>query len=87
MILRVSPSELAGTVLAPPSKSVTQRLLAASLLAQGTSRIEGLSESDDCTAALGAVAALGGEIELGEDAVEVTGCTGRPRLRSGSVAI
>jgi 3-phosphoshikimate 1-carboxyvinyltransferase len=86
MILRVSPSELAGTVLTPPSKSVTQRLLAASLLAQGTSRIEGLSESDDCTAALGAVAALGGEIELGEDAVEVTGCAGRPRPRSGSVA-
>ncbi len=28
MILRISPSELSGSVLAPPSKSVTQRLLA-----------------------------------------------------------
>jgi len=86
MILRVSPSELSGSVPAPPSKSVTQRLLAAALLASGTSRIEGLSESDDCTAALAATAALGAEIELGEDAITVLGCAGKPRPRGASIS-
>ena len=73
MILRVSPSRLSGVVHAPPAKSVMQRLLAAALLADGDTWIHNPSEADDCTAAMGVVAGLGAEIELGESSIKVRG--------------
>lgn len=84
MILRVRPSILSGTVFAPPSKSVMQRLIAGSLLADGASMLHRPSESDDCTAALGAAAALGAEIELGDDAIRITGVAGTIAPRTDS---
>ena len=83
MILRVRPSMLSGTVFAPPSKSVMQRVVAGALLADGASMLHHPSESDDCTAALATAAALGAEIELGEDAIRITGVAGQlaPRTK------
>jgi 3-phosphoshikimate 1-carboxyvinyltransferase len=82
MILRVRPSFLKGTVFAPPSKSVMQRLIAGALLADGASMLHRPSESDDCTAALATAAGLGAEIELGDDAIRITGVAGTlaPRM-------
>ncbi|MGY8941751.1 MAG: 3-phosphoshikimate 1-carboxyvinyltransferase [Flavobacteriales bacterium] len=73
MILRVWPSTLKGTVHAPASKSVMQRLIAGALLADGTSTIHHISESDDCTSALLMAAQLGADIEIGENTVRITG--------------
>lgn len=81
MILRVSPSRLSGVVHAPPAKSVMQRLLAAALLADGDTWIHNPSEADDCTAAMGVVAGLGAEIELGETSIKVRGTGGRLQPR------
>lgn len=76
MIIRVAPSTLRGEVQAPPSKSVMQRLVAGALLAQGTSTLHNISQSDDCTAALLLAAQLGAEIELDEESVRITGVGG-----------
>ena len=87
MILRVSPAPLTGTVVAPASKSVMQRLLAGALLGEEPMMIHSPSDSDDCTAALGTIAQLGAEVELGESAVQVTGNGPRLTPRSGEVNV
>lgn len=55
----VYPSEPAGTVAAPPSKSMAHRLLICAGLALGRTRIEGVSPSQDVLATLDCLAALG----------------------------
>lgn len=82
VIIRVSPSTLSGEVLAPPSKSVMQRLVAGALLAKGTSTLHNISQSDDCTASLMLAAQLGAEIELGENSVVIKGTGGALSPRS-----
>lgn len=72
MILKVSPSTLSGSVQAPSSKSLSIRLIAASLLANTPSKLLNISECDDCTHALGLAAGLGAEIELGSNGVIIT---------------
>lgn len=83
MTITVWPSQLAGSVHAPASKSVMQRLVAGALLSHGTSTLHNLSEADDCTAALMMAAQLGAEIELGENHVSIVGTDGDPRTREG----
>jgi 3-phosphoshikimate 1-carboxyvinyltransferase len=63
MTITVHRSKVQGTVQAPPSKSETQRLLAAALLAKGTSIIRYPSRSDDALAAMGIIRVLGARIE------------------------
>ena len=77
MIIRVSPSTLRGEVQAPPSKSVMQRLVAGALLAEGTSTLHNISQSDDCTASLMLASQLGAEIEIGEQRVSIVGTGGK----------
>jgi 3-phosphoshikimate 1-carboxyvinyltransferase len=64
---------LQGEVCAPPSKAYTQRMLIASALAHGTSKISGPLVSDDTEAALRAVKALGAKVEAKEDCWTVEG--------------
>jgi len=52
----------------PGSKSLTNRALLCAALAEGTSRLDGILLADDTRAMLGAVAALGAQVELDEDA-------------------
>ncbi len=77
MIIRVSPSTLRGEVQAPPSKSVMQRLVAGALIADGTSTLDNISQSDDCTASLMLASQLGAKIEIGEQRVSIIGTGGR----------
>src|SRR3990172_13323229 len=55
---------LKGEVCAPPSKSYTQRILIASSLSSGTSKISGPLVSDDTEATLRAVKALGAKMNV-----------------------
>jgi 3-phosphoshikimate 1-carboxyvinyltransferase len=87
MILRVSPSKLRGTIVAPPSKSVAQRAIAAAAMAPGASMIRRIGDCDDVTALLGAVAALGAEVELGEQDVRISGFGGIPVPRMSVISL
>jgi len=73
MSITVHRSKVQGAVMAPPSKSQTQRLLAASLLARGTSIIRNPSRSDDGLAAMGIVRILGATINDQGDHLSVKG--------------
>jgi len=65
----IKPKEtLKGEVCAPPSKSYTQRMLIASSLSSGASKISGPLVSDDTEATLRAVKALGAKVK------ETKGC-------------
>lgn len=61
-----SPSRASGTVSAPPSKSFAHRLLICAALADGESRIERISESDDIAATLTCLRTLGTRINVSE---------------------
>lgn len=73
MKVEVFPSQLAGTAAVPGSKSVAQRLMAAALLARGTSIIHAYPQSDDCTAVKKVVQTLGAVVEEKNGALHVRG--------------
>ena len=62
--VRIEPSAARGTVAAPPSKSMAHRALICAALAPGKSRIENLAMSEDIKATVGALRALGADIEI-----------------------
>jgi 3-phosphoshikimate 1-carboxyvinyltransferase len=74
MLRSVEPAFIRGIVKAPPSKSMTQRAIAAAMLAGGESFIKNPSYCDDCLAAMSIAVGLGAGIEPGPDYLKVTGC-------------
>ena len=91
--LEVGPrATMSGRVRLPGSKSLTNRLLLLSILAEGETVLENVLDSDDIQAMLGAMRALGvtHEVEAEEGVpgalrVKVVGCAGAPpALRRGS---
>ncbi len=84
MRVTIHPSKAIGTVAAPPSKSMAHRLLIAGALADGKSTIRGIHLSQDISATLRCLKALGAEYELNGDTVTIGGC--KPNLlRKGTV--
>ncbi|VCU69010.1 3-phosphoshikimate 1-carboxyvinyltransferase [Pigmentiphaga humi] len=73
-----------GTVALPGSKSISNRVLLLSALAEGTTRLSGLLDSDDTRVMLAALRALGIEVEQGArpDEVLVTGAQRFPQQRA-----
>lgn len=69
------PSELNGTVSAPASKSMTQRAIAAALLATGESIIRNPSYCDDCLAAMSIAVGLGARVEPEPGLLRITGAS------------
>lgn len=69
------PSELNGTIKAPSSKSMTQRAIAAALLANGESIIRNPSYCDDSLAAMSIAVGLGARVEPEPDLLRITGST------------
>ena len=60
MKVTFTPSNLSGTISAPPSKSMAHRMLICGGLSYGNiSTIQGISDSDDVTATLRCLEALG----------------------------
>ena len=73
MKIKITPSTADGTVFAPPSKSMAHRLLISAFLADGESVISPVSFSNDISATVDAVCALGGKIERDNETVYVHG--------------
>jgi len=71
MDIRVNPSHISGTVAAPPSKSLTQRAVAAGLLAGGTTVIRYPSFCNDSLAAIRMAESLGALISTTDDIITV----------------
>ena len=63
MTARIRPGPPpAGTLAAPPSKSMAHRAVLCGALAEGESRLSGLAHSQDIDATLAAAAALGAQV-------------------------
>jgi 3-phosphoshikimate 1-carboxyvinyltransferase len=69
----IVPSFLKGEVTAPPSKSMTQRAIAAALLSDTESTILNPSGCEDSKAALGIAASMGAEIQTGLKKLKMKG--------------
>ena len=76
-------SRLRGTVRVPGDKSASHRALLVSALAEGTSRIVGLSPGDDVRATAVIVERLGATVDAAGDHVVVTGAAGALHAASG----
>ncbi len=73
MTVTIHPSRAKGEVFAPPSKSMAHRLLICAALSSGTSRIRGISDSDDVRATLRCLEGLSIPYEISGDQVTVWG--------------
>ena len=69
----VDPSAVNGKVKAPASKSMTQRAIAAALLAEGQSIIHNPSYCDDSLAAMSIAVGLGARVDPHVDKIDITG--------------
>lgn len=69
----ITPSTLKGEVTIPPSKSAAHRAIFCAAMASGTSRLLGITLSDDISATISAVRAMGASVIIGEDRVIVDG--------------
>ena len=83
MTITVAPCVLKGKVAAPPSKSFAHRMLICASLAQGTSQLRGIGESEDVLATVACLRQLGAEIRIENGNAEVRG--GIPENASGTV--
>jgi 3-phosphoshikimate 1-carboxyvinyltransferase len=72
----VEPSKVNGQLEAPPSKSMTQRAIAAAMLAEGQSIIINPSYCDDSLAAMSIAVSLGARVEPDVKEIRITGCRG-----------
>lgn len=80
MILKITPSSVAGTVAVPGSKSHTIRAIAGALLAEGTSIVRSPLLSFDTASTLAAAVEMGAKSEKFADRWEITGCAGAPAV-------
>lgn len=67
MIVKIKPSVLSGSIVAPASKSSMQRACAAALLSEGASEISNPGKSNDDLAALDVIQKLGARVVNNED--------------------
>lgn len=67
------PGEIRGTIQAPASKSMTQRAIAAAVLATGESLLRHPSYCDDALAAMSIAAGLGARVEPEPETLKITG--------------
>ncbi|MCD7712162.1 MAG: 3-phosphoshikimate 1-carboxyvinyltransferase, partial [Firmicutes bacterium] len=85
MRVKIGKSSLHGNVVCPPSKSVAHRMLICAGLSDGTSVIKGVSKSDDMTATMNVLSALGVEFSRDGDILTVVG-NGLSQIPDGNIA-
>ena len=86
MTVDIRPGHAAGTVIAPPSKSVAHRLLICAGLAEGQSVVRNVAFSEDILATLDVLKAMGAKIETAGDTVTITGCDARRARYPGRIS-
>ena len=82
MKVTISKGKAKGAVQAPPSKSMAHRLLICAGLAQGTSVVHGIAESEDVLATIDCLKSLGAKCERDGETITITGtdvCSARPQ--------
>lgn len=81
----IEPSALKGNIKAPSSKSMTQRAIAAALLADGESIIHNPSYCDDSLAAMSMAVGLGARVEPQVNELKINGSAilKEPKLNCG----
>jgi len=81
----LEPSGITGKIKAPASKSMTQRAIAAALLANGQSIIHNPSYCDDSLAAMSIAVGLGARVEPESNELKITGSgiLKEPKLNCG----
>ena len=79
MIAKIKRSEVWGSVEAPPSKSYTHRAVVIGSLGR-YSKIERPLLSADTLATVGACRAMGAEIAVGDEGLEIAGVIGKPKV-------
>lgn len=67
----IKPSRLCGTVTVPPSKSDVHRAIICAALAKGTSTISPVAFSEDISATIDCIKALGAEVDIKDNKVTV----------------
>ena len=70
----IYPSSIKGNIQAPASKSVVQRVLAAALLSNGTSVLNGYTSCDDAYVAMSIIKHLGAIIHKSGRELKIEGC-------------
>ena len=73
MNIRIFPGKAAGTVKAPPAKSLTHRLLITAALSDGESRIENAAFPEDILATMECIRTLGKTVRVDGDAFVLSG--------------
>ena len=73
MKVKIEKSSIQGSIVAPPSKSMTHRLLICAGLARGTSVIHNVAPSEDILATMDCLNAIGAKIEYQGDSVKIEG--------------
>lgn len=74
MRVKITPSQIAGTLSIPASKSMAHRAIICASLAQGTSKVTNVTFSKDIEATIACMEALGAKIEVEGNTCIVTGC-------------
>ncbi len=83
MKIEITASQPNAAVKAPPSKSYAHRMLICAGLSHGTSRISGISGSQDMLATIDCLKALGAEINSNGETLEIKGTD--PRASGSAV--
>jgi 3-phosphoshikimate 1-carboxyvinyltransferase len=71
----------------PGSKSISNRALLLAALAEGRSTLRGVLDSDDIRVMTRALRALGAQLEIDGDCIEVQGVAGKPRAPDGVIDV
>ncbi|MBR1731456.1 MAG: 3-phosphoshikimate 1-carboxyvinyltransferase, partial [Ruminococcus sp.] len=73
MNIKITPSQLNGTVCAPPSKSDVHRAVICAALSGGVCEVAPVAMSDDIRATVGCIEALGAKASLSGDTLTSDG--------------
>lgn len=85
MIAQVHPGTCQGSVKIPPSKSMAHRAIICASLANGKSRIDNVAYSKDILTTIEGMRALGANIVVHDDFVEVEGIKNFHQLRTKEI--
>jgi 3-phosphoshikimate 1-carboxyvinyltransferase len=84
MKITIQPSGIAGSLTAPASKSVMQRVCAAALLRNGTTIIHNYGQSDDDKAALQLISDMGARVSYQDDYTLTVHAEGKVMMKEGA---